>query len=357
MKHKKIISFLVVFVFLFSVCAVNASAITIDREFISNTGLTIYDEESFIDKINSIIDTIKEIVAILKGDSDAIVKIVKEMIVTILNALRVEINSGFNLIAINIVSGSEIDLIRSSLPVAVQMRNIVSITSVTAGTLSSLFWGIGILKQALRTEELTSRHWLSLAMGVIINMALVSNSMQLCYGIINIEAGLTGRILSGSQWGEVISEISADQLTLTIEENPINIAIFGVFFDFIVAIGQILPIIIALLAMLVIAMLVYIKLIIRQLELVCMVCVSPLFIACVISEPTRPFFRNFLASFCSVVFETLFMAITLAVGISFVNQQVADISKVWDFTKMCVSAIAVAVMCLKPPKALTNMIK
>lgn len=307
------------------------------------------DVEDFIDTLKSIKELIQNLWDLITSPLDTLFKKVLE---TMINALKEEVNAGLLLISDNLRSGSN-NYFLNNYTIISAANSLMSLFKPLAATLAGIAWSAGVIKTMLHYDDKNPREILRWVAGLIFYGTFINSSFGICMWLVDEEASLVNAIMGNGNWYMAINDFSIQEFTFTVSEIPF----FGWTMEFMLAVVECLPALITLVALLVVAIMVYIKLIIRQLEIICMVCVSPLFFGCLVSEVSRPWFKNFLSSFFGVVFETVFMAISLTIGVSFVNAQVGEATTIIQFTETVVLVLAVAVTCLKPSRVLTNLVK
>ena len=168
---------------------------------------------------------------------------------------------------------------------------------------------------------------------------------------------------------------SIDELfeTLDIDEDSfgegMGIGLIGYLFDLIDGIIKVLPMYVAMLVLIIIGWCVDIKLKMRQIEVCCMIAISPLFFACAGYESMQEYFKKFIMTFLSVVAQTLFMAIVILVGMTWFHDEVLSITgdtgflflggdrSLADYLGDVFIIIAMGIMLLKPPAVLQNLVK
>ena len=119
----------------------------------------------------------------------------------------------------------------------------------------------------------------------------------------------------------------------------------------------------------VIFVIVYIKLIIRSLEIAMLSVVSPVFFACAVGEASMPYFRKFITAFLSVAAEIIFMAVVYLAFLWYCKgaftSEVINLSDLYNVTSSAAGqfytfvAITVAsgIMMIKPPQVLRDLMK
>lgn len=264
----------------------------------------------------------------------------------------------FDLVEAQLENGVDANILDNS-KYKKDINNILSYISVTAATFTSIFWAIGQVKNAIHYEEWTEKKF-AIAIGTVgISATLILNSAKVCLWIYRQEAALVTNILgSGSSIREYIENATTNGDIFGKSQNS-GVPIIGVVLDFIASFFMFIPFGLCIIFLLIMACLVYIKLILRELEIATMACVSPIFFGCWVSDTTRPYLKNFIATFLSVVFETVFMAITLRLGGVLLAQKATAQGSLEMIKAMEVFVLsgAIMVMCFKPPQILSNLVR
>ncbi len=242
------------------------------------------------------------------------------------------------------------------------INTILGYIAVTAGTLSGIFWGIGQVRTAIHYEEWTEKKIAIAILTIVISTTIITNSAKVCLWIYNLENSLVSNILN-SGGGDFIKQIEKVKFQDDWLGSSSGIPLVGVIVDMFMSFLTLVPFGLCIIFLLIMVILVYVKLILRELEIACMTCISPIFFGCWVSDVTRPYFKNFLATFFSVVFETVFMAITLVLGVQLLANQLktggaaSGSYEMWNACKIMVMAGAIMTMCFKPPQILTNLVR
>ena len=150
----------------------------------------------------------------------------------------------------------------------------------------------------------------------------------------------------------------------TVKLGTSGIRVIGPIIDIIVTGILCLAISFVVFAVLISTGFVIIKLTLRSIELTLLVTVSPAFFACISSDITRPYFRNFILTFVQVSAQIIFMAVVLYIGTKHLQTQTIEIDNIFKLFEWCgtvlpnvVLIISMCIMMVKPPRVLTNLIK
>ena len=114
---------------------------------------------------------------------------------------------------------------------------------------------------------------------------------------------------------------------------------------------------------------IYIKLIIRTLEIAMLSVISPVFFACSVGEATMPYFKKFITAFLSVAAEIIFMAVVYLAFLWYCNGafpsgglKLEDLynlesAAAGQFYTFVAVTVACGVMMIKPPQVLRDLMK
>lgn len=234
-------------------------------------------------------------------------------------------------------------------------------------------WAIGValeIKSEIKRSEdgeLTLKRFTSALARSFPSFVFILASYWICKCIVYINEGMVSVV---SDNFPSIEELFG---SLTLDEDSfgpgLGIGLIGYLFDLLDGIIKVLPIIVAILVLIIIGWCVNVKLQMRQIEICCMIAISPLFFACAGFESLSEYFKKFIMTFISVVIQTLFMAIVILVGMTWFNDEVLSITgetgvffiggdrTLADYLGDVFIIIAMGVMLLKPPAVLQNLVK
>ncbi len=221
-----------------------------------------------------------------------------------------------------------------------------------------LFFAANLIENTIKYEIFTLKGGAMLFGRLIISKVVIDLSGTICIYILNICTKITTAIFDESgnmlKWNiPTIGEIAKSVL-------PFGV---GELVDLITTIIMIIPVIIIAIAMISAASIIMIKLVLRSLELSLLIVVSPAFFACYSSEITKPYFKNFIITFIQCAVQLVFMAVVYYIGTRFGVSAATPETFVdlvgWFLARsqVAIIALAIAIMMVKPPKVLTNLIK
>lgn len=338
-----------------------------------NITASAYNDSNFVPKIEvmgvieaieDLIDTIEDIGEVLAGSED-------NLAIDTCTAILASINSvadfGWSSIKTEISDDSWSDF-RSNNGTIIDAA--IAVTSIAAYAFAALFFMIGCLNKLYKYREISDKQVLELVARAVVIGVWIYYSAYICGVIYDLNAQLVEGVFNSTD-AEIALSFFSNDLTESEAVEGSGVPILGFLVDLFNTLAVLFPRLIASLVMLIVSWCVSIKLIIRSLECVCLISVSPLFFAALASEPTTPYFKNFITSYIGVVCETLFMAITYVAGYTVYNnylqEQAAANATInsavatgggiptGDF-RIYVIVIAIGVCMLTPPKALKSLV-
>ena len=140
----------------------------------------------------------------------------------------------------------------------------------------------------------------------------------------------------------------------------------GDIIDFFINLCPFLLIMLLIGAVLIVFIIVYIKLIIRTLEIAMLSVVSPVFFACSVGEATMPYFKKFISAFLSVCAEIIFMGLVYLAflwyckGVDLAGISINDLysfSSAGTFYTYMAVTVACGIMMIRPPQVLRDLVR
>ncbi len=193
---------------------------------------------------------------------------------------------------------------------------------------------------------------------LIISKVIIDLSGTICIHILNICTKITTAIFDES--GKML-EVSIPSIG-EIAKSALPFGV-GELVDLITAIILIIPVLVIAIILIAAASIIMVKLVLRSLELSLLIIVSPAFFACYSSEITKPYFKNFITTFIQCAVQLVFMAVVYYIGTRFgasaaTPETFVDLAG-WFLARsqVAIIALAIAIMMVKPPKILTNLVK
>lgn len=228
-----------------------------------------------------------------------------------------------------------------------------------------LFFAINLTESTLKYEIMTPRGALSILGRIAISKLWVDLSGYICLQILKIISYLILKIESSafSNLNTKINNFTLIDVASDITLNQSNIKFVGPLID--TCIGLILAIgfLLVFIVMIILAGIILIKLAIRSIELAIMMVVSPIFFACYATETTKQYFRNFIITFIQIAAQLLYMTILIFIAFSWSSTSTGNVTNLSSALELIYSAtpsilifVMLAIMIVKPPKFLTNLI-
>ena len=188
----------------------------------------------------------------------------------------------------------------------------------------------------------------------------VDISLVVCRGIVAIAIDWLGQITSLTT--NVLNNINVGA-TLKSSDAWIIGWLIDFFNGFLLALGMLLLII----PLIIFVIILYAKLFIRSFELTMLQCVSPVFFACLTGETTKQYFRKFILTYISVVFEVVFMAIIWYIYVEYLNEAFSISATTTSITEMYslesgilnffMVSVGAFILMIKPPQILKNLVQ
>ena len=222
-----------------------------------------------------------------------------------------------------------------------------------------IFAGVNALETALQYEMFTMRGGVKILARLTFAKVWVDISFIVCRGIVAISIDWLGQITSLTS--NILNNINVGA-TLKSSDLWIIGWLVDFFNGFLLALGMLLLII----PLIVFVIILYAKLFIRSFELAMLQCVSPVFFACLTGEATKQYFRKFILTYISVVFEVVFMAIIWYIYIEYLNEAFSVSASATSITEMYslesgilnffMVSVGAFILMIKPPQVLKNLV-
>lgn len=256
----------------------------------------------------------------------------------------------------NLIDGTESGVWKITLD-PTKKTTFTGIFQTVGYSLVLLFFAANLIENTIKYEIFTLKGGAMLFGRLIISKVIIDLSGTICSYILNICNNISFKILSDASKELLFS-------TPNIESSSIGkLGPFGTIIDYFQAYVMLIPVLIIILILLLAAMLIIFKLVLRSIELSLLMIVSPAFFACYSSEITKPYFRNFITTFLQCALQIVFISVVYALSANWLTDITSTDSSIeaWTwFAKVlpnALIALAFAIMMVKPPKVLTNLIK
>lgn len=233
---------------------------------------------------------------------------------------------------------------------------------IFATSLIVVLFGINIIKTALEYELFTLKGAVKVFARLILAEIWIQLSTKICIMVVKIFNELMNSIIH-----YIVSSGTLKSITFTFKVTRSGTYLIGDIVDFLKNLVPFLFVLLLIGTALVIFVIVYIKLIIRSLEIAMLSVVSPVFFACSVGEATMPYFRKFITAFLSVGAEIVFMGVVyLALlwyckGVTVNPVNLNDLYNITSsggtfYTYIAVS-VACGIMMIRPPQVLKDLLR
>lgn len=236
------------------------------------------------------------------------------------------------------------------------------IFNIFATSLLVLLFGVNILSSALQYELFTLRGAVKIFGRLLLAKIWIDLSCTICLAVIDIAAELLKSIITKAS--NVLQHID---FSFAFTYNS-GIWLVGEIINFLVMILVLFIILLMFIPLLFFLIRVICKLFVMNFELAALTAMSPVFFACLCGEETKQYFKNFAATFLSVVIEVVFMGIVYA---AFINWYAGfgDLSSSMDLSNLDIGQqiknfaifatvfIAACSLMIKPPQIFKNLVR
>lgn len=235
----------------------------------------------------------------------------------------------------------------------------VVVTKAFGYGIAIICFGIGFTNEAVAFELSTERGWFKILGQLLLAKIWVDVSVDICRGVYNIILSIASQIMSITPGVTLLQPVTSPS-----GDGAISSLLIW-FTDFINWFVPVLPLAAISIIILVCLCKMYIKLIVRNFEITCLMCVSPLFFATLASSATSSFFRRFISSFISVIAQVLWMGITYSLTTTIISDITAPATSIdivnvwvyiWDLVLVPIVLCAATNMIDKPSAELKNLI-
>lgn len=258
----------------------------------------------------------------------------------------------------NLINGSENSVWKISIDPTKQ-NTFTGIFKTIGYSLVLLFFAANLIENTIKYEIFTLKGGAMLFGRLIISKVVIDLSVTICTYILNICNNISAKILGEAQH---TLEFSVPNIQ---DNSGIHdfLPVIGPLLDAIQSFYVLLPAVIIAIAMLAPALIIIFKLALRSIELSLLMIVSPAFFSCYSSEITKPYFNKFITTFLQCALQIVFMSVVYALSADWMTDitNVEGKAEAWAwFVKVlphALIALAFAIMMVKPPKVLTNLVK
>lgn len=235
----------------------------------------------------------------------------------------------------------------------------VVVTKAFGYGVAVICFGIGFTNEAVAFELSTERGWFKVLGQLLLAKIWVDVSVEICRGIYNIIRSLASQIMGVAPAIDLLQPVTSPSGG-------------GVVSSILTWLSDLLGLIIAVLPLAVISIVImvcicrmYIKLIVRNFEIACLLCVSPIFFATLASSATSSYFRKFISSFLSVVAQIIWMGITYTLTTNVISDITTSATTinignvwiyVWDLVLVAVVLCAASDLIARPSNELRSLL-
>lgn len=241
---------------------------------------------------------------------------------------------------------------------------IAPVTKAFAYCLIVVLFGLNLQNTMLQFEVMTPQGILKVFGSLLIAKVWVDVSINVCAGILSIVNSMNSQIFSRL----VADSRGTFALVLT---NSVNTTVenswwdyFGALINFLTCWMWLLPELVLIVTLAIAIISVFIKIITREFELTCLLCVAPLAFSTIANEETKVYFKKFMGAFLSTALYMTFMMICYVIGTQWLaeansyNTQnfSAYINEIMGSLPRFIIIFGICKIMRKPPKVLTNLI-
>lgn len=235
---------------------------------------------------------------------------------------------------------------------------------VFASSLLVILFGVNIIRTAIEYQLFTLKGGVTLFGRLILAELWIQLSTKICIMIVKIFNELMASIISSIN----VSGLLKITTTVKFSSSRSGVWLVGDIIDFFANLCPFLLIMLLIGVVLIVFLIVYVKLIIRTLEIAMLSVVSPVFFACSVGEATMPYFKKFITAFLSVCAEIIFMGLVYLAFLWYckgVNLAGVNINDLYNFGSSTAGAfytyiavtVACGVMMIRPPQALRDLMR
>lgn len=232
-----------------------------------------------------------------------------------------------------------------------------------AYSLVLLFFSINIIENIAKYEMITLKGIVSMTIRIGVSKYLIDNSSTIFLKIVEIireaiikvmgsdKITIKGSALPGSDLQDLIVEAAGES----------DLWVIGKIVDIFMEIIYMVPVILIAMLVCLIASIILIKILIWSIDLVVLIAMSPVYVACWSSDATKQYCRKFVVTFIQASAQLLYMAVIFFVFKEWlISTTPTTFSQLTEFLsqylKYTFILIIMAIMIVKPPKYLKNML-
>ncbi|MEE1281330.1 MAG: type IV secretion system protein, partial [Acutalibacteraceae bacterium] len=235
----------------------------------------------------------------------------------------------------------------------------VVVTKAFGYGIAVICFGIGFTNEAVAFELGTERGWLKVFGQLLLAKIWVDVSVNMCRGIYNIVRSIASQIMGVAPAIDLLQPVTSPS------GGGVVSSILTWLSDLLGLIVAVLPLAVISIVIMVCICRMYIKLIVRNFEIACLLCVSPIFFATLASSATSNYFRKFISSFLSVVAQIIWMGITYTLTTNIISDITTSATTinignvwiyVWDLVLVAVVLCAASDLIARPSNELRSLL-
>lgn len=235
----------------------------------------------------------------------------------------------------------------------------VVVTKAFGYGVAIICFGIGFTNEAVAFELNTERGWFKVFGQLLLAKIWVDVSVEICRGIYATIQSLASQVIG------VAPTINLLQPVTSSSGGGVISTVLTWLSDLVAMLVAALPLAIIAIVIMVCLCRIYIKLIVRNFEIACLMCVSPIFFATLASSATSHYFRKFISSLISVIAQVLWIGITYSLATNLISDITTSAGSidilnawvyVWDLVLVTIILFAASDMIAKPSNELKNLI-
>ncbi len=223
-----------------------------------------------------------------------------------------------------------------------------------------MFWLYDILCRIMdyREDFATKKTVISMITSLVLAYIFMTKCFVFNNLILQFNNSLVAKIIGSTSWNRAYIDVSLS--SKVVEDADFLWAVKPVVYSF-VAFSKMAFVFFVAVACDVIALIIFLKLFVRQLEIMAMTIVAPIFYSAWVGERTRHFFAYYIKTFIMVVTQTLYMAVIFVLGRMMFNNVVPPSGTMhidfddYEGLKFLFIWIAVGVMMWKPPRSIKDI--
>lgn len=238
--------------------------------------------------------------------------------------------------------------------------NVYTVMKTLAYSLVLLFFSVNMIETTIKYESVSLKGFIVMTIRIVIAKKLIDNCPKICTSIIKIVRDTIGQMWETKEV-DLSDVMGKDILDKILNIGQSKLPFIGEIVDAILALVTAVPIILMSLSAFIVGAIILVKILLWSVDMVILVSVSPAFVACWSSDVTKQYFKNFIVTFIQASLQLLYMAIVFFVFKKFLATTVPDVDNMAiymvRFVPNLIVMIAMAIMMIKPPKFLTNMLR